>query len=183
MGLRDIKNNPRTSEANIIPCPSCHYHKCHIHDHYPRKGTHLTAQKEIILVPVYRCPRCGKTHGVLPNLLPPICRWFWEDILRIAPRLSAGESVYSIAKAIRVSLAALRNLKAWISRAGPTILALTREQALWDALPQPTPPTCAAAALTLAYRFSSWPAFAHSFSRVFYPKRFPLCPSHVNLTG
>ena len=63
------------------------------------------------------------------------------------------------------------------------VLALTREQALLDELPQPPPPASAAAALTLAYRFPSWPAFAHSFSRRFYPKRFPIFRSHVNLTG
>jgi hypothetical protein len=82
-----------------------------------------------------------------------------------------------------VSLAALRNLKAWISKAGPTVLALTREQGLLDKLPQAPPPASAAAALTLAYCFSSWPAFTHSFSRRLYPKRFPIFRSHVNLTG
>jgi hypothetical protein len=116
-------------------------------------------------------------------MLPPICRWFWEDIQRIGLRLSAGESAYSIAKAIRVSLAALLNLKAWISRAGPTVLTLTREQALLDELPPPPPPASAAESLTLAYRWPSWPEFTHSFSRVLYPKRFPIFRSHVNLTG
>lgn len=145
----------------------------------------MTAAKEVILVPIYRCPSpsCGKTHAVLPDFLPPLCRWFWKDILRIARRLTTGESAYSIAKTIRVSLAVMLNLKAWILKAGPMILALTREACLLDDVPPRPAPASAAESLTLAYRFSTWVEFTHSFSRVLYPKRFPLLPSHVNLTG
>jgi len=67
------------------------------------------------------------------------------------------------------------------------ILALTREAGLLDeAPPRPAPASAAVAgthALALAYRWPRWPEFTHSFSRVLYPKRFPLLPSHVNLTG
>ncbi len=145
----------------------------------------MTAPKEIILVPLYRCPSpaCGKTHAVLPPFLPPLCRWFWKDILPIARRLSTGESAYSIAKTIRVSLAVLLNLKAWILKAGPMILALTREAGLLDEAPPRPAPASAADALVLAYRWLNWPEFTHSFFRVLYPKHFPLLPSHVNLTG
>ena len=63
------------------------------------------------------------------------------------------------------------------------ILALTREAGLVDSLPQQSNSANAAAALALAYRWPSWSEFTHAFSRVLYPKRFPLLPSHVNLTG
>lgn len=145
----------------------------------------MAAAKEIILVPLYRCPSpsCGKTHAVLPDFLPPLCRWFWEDILRIARRLSMGESAYSIAKTIHVSLAAMLNLKAWIRKAGPRILALTREAGLLDDTPPLPAPACAADTLTLVYRWPRWTAFTHCFSRALYPIRFPPFSSHVNLTG
>ena len=145
----------------------------------------MTASKEVILVPIYRCPSpsCGKTHAVLPDFLPPLCRWFWKDILPIARRLSTRESAYSIAKTIGVSLAVLLNLKAWILKAGPMILTLTREAGLLDELPPRPAPVNAADALAFAYRWLNWPEFTHSLFRVLYPKHFSLLPTHVNLTG
>ena len=140
---------------------------------------------KIILVPIYRCPSpsCGKTHAILPAFLPPLCRWFWDDILLIARRLSTGESAYRIAKSIRVSLAVLVNLEAWIQKAGPLILALTREAGLLDETPPRPAPASASDTLALAFRWPRWTAFTHSFSRALYPKRFSLSPSHVNPTG
>lgn len=138
---------------------------------------------DLICVTIYRCPSCKRTRGILPDTLLPFCRWFRKDIQRLGRRLFSGESTYRVAKSLGKSLAALVHLNAWILKAGPAVSTLTREAGFLDPLPPRPPPADAAAALALSSRWFSWPAFTHAFSRVLYPKRFPLFPSHVNLTG
>lgn len=112
----------------------------------------------------------------------PICRWWLDDILKLAERFAKGETAYAIAGNLCESLASLVYLKGWIAKAGAVIAALAREWELLDAKP-PSPATRTRGALALACCFPSWPDFTHPFSRTFYPNRFPLLTSHTILTG
>lgn len=94
-----------------------------------------------------------------------------------------GLSAYAIAKCLRESLSSVLRLGAWLAKAGPVVLALTREQGLLDMTPARPGPTGSGDALALANRWPTWPAFTHAFSRTLYPKRFPLRSTHTILTG
>ncbi len=144
-------------------------------------GVHQTT--EIILVPRFLCGPCGATHSILPENLLPICRWFLADVLEIAASLAQGQTLYAIAKRIGESLACIRNLKAWIGRAGAAILYLTLGAGHLDSQPQCPPPTTSVSLLSLARFWLSWGKFTHSFSRAFYPARFSVLPTHTILTG
>jgi hypothetical protein len=113
----------------------------------------------------------------------PICRWWLDDILKIAERFAKGETAYAIARSLRESLAGLLNLKGWLAKAGAVASALAWEKGLMDAEPPRPAATRPSEALSLARRFSSWPDFTHAFSHTFYPERFPLRRSHMILTG
>lgn len=167
--------------SKIIPCPYCHHPKCNLHGHYDRKATHRFS--EIIRVLRYRCPPCKATHSILPKNLTSICRWWLHDILDIAEMFAKGVSAYAIAKNLRESLSSVVRLIAWLAKAGPVVLVLTREQGLLDIAPAQPIPERAGEALSLASRWPMWPAFTHAFSRTLYPKRFPLRSSHTILTG
>ena len=80
-------------------------------------------------------------------------------------------------------MASLVHIKAWLAKAGAVVTTLAREVGLMDAEPPRPAATCSGEALLLAYRFSRWSTFTHAFSRVFYPKRFPLWRAHTILTG
>lgn len=112
----------------------------------------------------------------------PISRWWLVDILDIAGRLANGETVYAISKGIGESVSSLRRLKVWIGAAAVVVVVLAREIGLLDSTPPPLLPK-RSDALSLANRWPSWPAFTHTFSRAFYPKRFPLWSTHTILTG
>ena len=88
--------------------------------------------------------------------------------------MAQGESAYSIAKSLCESLAAVLHLKAWLTQSGPVVLALTREWGLLEMTPPRPAPTGSVAALALAGLWPNRSAFTHAFSRVLYPKRFPL---------
>lgn len=126
---------------------------------------------------------CGATHSILPVNLLPICRWFLGDVLEIAAGLARGQTPYAIATRIGESLASIRNLKAWIGRAGAVILTLTRGAGYLDPLLQSPTPTTSVATLSLASLWPSWRKFTHSFFRTFYPARFPVSLTHTILTG
>jgi hypothetical protein len=128
------------------------------------------------------CPPCRKTRSVLPEALPPICRWDWGDILCIVERLLI-QSPYAIARSIGESLSSLVHLKSWIGKAGVVVLELARTAGLLEqAAPNPAVRSTSAS-LSLAVCFSSWAQFTHCFSRTLYPKRFPISSSHTILTG
>jgi hypothetical protein len=181
-GLPDSKTTPAHPRLKITPCPSCNHPHCNPHGHYFRKGTHLFF--EIIVVPRFLCPRahCRATHSILPENTLPICRWRLRDILDIAVRFSNGETAYAISKGIGESESSLRRLKVWMAKATEVIAALARELEPLAPTP-PAPPPTSGAGLTLAYRWPTWAAFTHAFSRTLYPKRFPLSVSHTILTG
>ena len=94
-----------------------------------------------------------------------------------------GETAYAIAKSLCESLASVLHLKGWIAKAGAVASALAREMGLMDAEPLRPVATRPGEAIALACRFPIWRSFTHSFSRVLYPKRFPLRSSHTILTG
>ncbi len=102
--------------------------------------------------------------------------------MNIAVRFANGESAYAISKGIGESESSLRRLKSWMDKAAVVIAFLAREIGLRDSVP-PLPRPISSAVIALARRWPTWPAFTHSFSRTFYPKRFPLSPSHTILTG
>jgi hypothetical protein len=118
----------------------------------------------------------------LPENLLPISRWWLGDILGIAGRLASGETAYAISKGIGESISSLRRLKVWIGAAAVVVVVLAREIGLLDSAPPPLP-LKRSDALSLANRWPSWSAFTHAFSRVSYPKRFPLLSTHTILTG
>jgi hypothetical protein len=98
-------------------------------------------------------------------------------------RRLAVESPYAIAKHIGESLSSLLHLKSWIGKAGAVVFDLAREAGLLNQA-QPCPASKnTAVALELAYRWPAWLDFTHAFSRVLYPKRFPLLTPHTILTG
>ena len=113
----------------------------------------------------------------------PICRWWLGDILKIAARLTEGESAYAIARSLFESLAGLLHIRGWIAKAGAVVATLSREMGLMDAEPPRPAATHPGEGLALICHFSRWPTFTHAFSRAFYPKRFPLRSSHTILTG
>lgn len=113
----------------------------------------------------------------------PICRWWLDDLLKIAERLTKGETPYAIAKSLRESLAGVVHLKSWIAKAGAVASVLAREMGLMDAEPPRPAATFPGDGLALIRCFSRWSTFTHFFSRTFYPKRFPLRSSHTILTG
>jgi hypothetical protein len=115
--------------------------------------------------------------------LPSICRWWLHDILDIAEMFAKGISAYAISKSLCETLSSVLHLRSWLIKAGPVVLALTREQGILDMAPDRPVPTGSGAALALACRWPTWPTFTHAFSRTFYPKRFPLRSSHTILTG
>ncbi len=179
-GLRHSKVTTAHPRYKITPCPSCRHPRPIRHGHYFRKATHRTLQ--IIAVPRFRCGPCGATHSILPENLLPICRWFLGDVLEIAASLAEGKTRYAIATRIGESLACIRNLNAWIGRAGDAVQVLTRGTGHLDPLPPGPTPTTSVAMLTLARLWPSWREFTHSFSRAFYPARFPGSPTHTILT-
>lgn len=181
LGYQTQKQTPAHPRPNIVPCPYCHHPKCNRHGHYFRKATHRFF--EIIRIQRYRCRPCKATHSLLPHNLLPICRWWLGDILRIAARLTQGESAYSIARSLCESLAGVLYLKVWLKEAGSVVLALTREEGLFEMTPPRPAPTDCMEALALTGLWPSWPAFTRAFSRAFYPKRFPLWSTHTILTG
>ncbi|MEO6096424.1 MAG: DUF6431 domain-containing protein [Fibrobacteria bacterium] len=180
-GLRGSKTTPAHPRSKIIPCPFCHHPKCNRHGHYDRKATHRFS--DIIRILRYRCPPCKATHSILPKNLPPICRWWLHDILDIAEMFAKGISAYAIAHILCETLSSVLHLRTWLIKSGPMVLALTREQGLLDSVPVRPVPTEAGAALALAGRWPTWPAFTHAFSRTLYPMRFPLRRTHTILTG
>lgn len=113
----------------------------------------------------------------------PICRWWLNDLLKIAERLAEGETAYAIAKSLCESLASVVHLKRWIAKAGVVASVLAREMGLMDAEPPLSTATRPGDGLAWSSRFSRWPIFTHAFSRAFYPTRFPLRSSHMILTG
>lgn len=181
MGLPHSKNNLRTSEANIVPCPYCHHPICYRHGHYLRKATHWFS--EIIRIQRYRCPPCKATHSILPVDLLPLCRWWVEDLIVIGEAFASGLSAYALAKILGESLASLLHLKAWIAKADPVALTLTRQEGLLEEKPPRPAPTHSGGGVALGRRWPTWPAFTHAFSRTLYPKRFPIFPVHTILTG
>lgn len=128
------------------------------------------------------CPPCRKTCSVLPKAISPVCRWEWGDILRVGGRL-ADESSYSIARSVGESLSSLLHLKSWMVKAGVVVHELARNVGLLEPAESRAVPMDPIQSLSLAFRFSSWEAFTHSFSRAFYPIRFPLLKSHMIPTG
>lgn len=90
-----------------------------------------------------------------------------------------GESPYAIALSLCQYLASLLHLKGWTATAGEVVAALARSIGLMEALPPRPAPTHPGEALALASSWPSWPAFTHAFSRVLYPKRFPLRRTHT----
>jgi len=119
----------------------------------------------------------------LPKNLLPVCRWWLKDILDIAGMFAKGISAYAIAKSLPESLSSVLRLITWLTKAGPAILALTREEGLLDMAPTQTLPAGSGDALVLVSRWPTWPAFTFVFSRTLYPKRFPLWSAHTILTG
>lgn len=113
----------------------------------------------------------------------PICRWWLDDLLKIAERLAEGETPYAIAKSLCESLASVVHLKSWITKAGAVASALAREMGLMDAKPPRPAASRPGEALAWSCRISRWPIFTHEFSRTLYPKRFPLRSTHTILTG
>ena len=112
----------------------------------------------------------------------PISRWWLGDILDIAGRLENGETAYAIAKRIGESASSLRRLKVWMAMANEVITTLAREMGLLDPMP-PRPSSVLRSPMALMSCWPSWLEFTHSFSRAFYPKRFPLWSTHTILTG
>ena len=94
-----------------------------------------------------------------------------------------GMSAYAIANRVRESLSSVLRLIAWLTKAGPVVLTLTREQGLLHMAPAHPVPTGSVDALALSSRWPTWPSFTHAFSRSLYPKRFPLRSTHTILTG
>jgi Domain of unknown function (DUF6431) len=180
-GLLGSKTTPAHPRLKIVPCPFCNHPKCHRHGRYFRKATHQVTG--LIWVQRFFCRPCGGTHSILPDGLLPICRWHLGNLLVIVKRFSRGETAYAIARSLLESLASLLHLKGWLANAGALLEILARECGLLVQAPPRPPPANAGAALTLAYRWPTWPEFAHVFSRAFYPKRFPLLSSHTILTG
>jgi hypothetical protein len=121
----------------------------------------------------------------------PICRWFLDDILVIIVRFDQGESPYSITQNINrslkngtpQSLASILNLKKWLPMAAKAVESLTHEQGLL--ITEPPRPILKnnLGRLMLTNLWPTWNEFTHAFSRRFYPKRFPIFPPHINLTG
>lgn len=186
MGYHTQKTTTAHPRSKIIPCPFCRHPNCTRHGNYSRKGTRPLGPyqtTEVILVPRFLCRPCGATHSILPENLLPICRWFLGDVAAIAASLVQGKTLYAIAKRIGESLACIRNLKAWIDRAGAAILYLTFGAGHMDSQPQRPTPTTSVSMLNLARLWPSWRKFTHSFSRAFYPSRFPVSPAHTILTG
>lgn len=103
-------------------------------------------------------------------------------MLEIAMSLAQGQTLYAIAKRVGKSLAGIRNLNAWIYRAGDAVQVLTRGAGHLDPLPLCPTPTTSVAMLTLARLWPNWREFTHSFSRAFYPARFPASITHTILT-
>lgn len=180
-GLLRSKITTAHPRSKIIPCPFCHHPQCNRHGHYDRKATHRFS--EIIRILRYRCPPCKATHSILPKNLLPVCRWWLKDILDIAGMFAKGISAYAIAKSLPESLSSVLRLITWLTKAGPAILALTREEGLLDMAPTQTLPAGSGDALVLVSRWPTWPAFTFVFSRTLYPKRFPLWSAHTILTG
>jgi hypothetical protein len=119
----------------------------------------------------------------LPKYLLPICRWFLDAILAIIKRFDQGESAYAIARSIGESLASLVNLKAWLKTATSNVETLTRQHGLLDTLPPRPVSIHDTTRLKLTSLWPTWSEFTYSFSRCFYPERFPLFRSHINPTG
>jgi hypothetical protein len=113
----------------------------------------------------------------------PICRWRLGDILLISKRFAGGESAYALARGLCESLACLLHLREWIDNASDVVAVLAREMGLLDAEPPRPAARHPGEALALAGHFSRWSTFTHSFSRTFYPARYPLRCSHTILTG
>jgi hypothetical protein len=137
----------------------------------------------IIRVQRYFCGPCKGTHSILPKNLLPICRWFLGDILVIIKRFDQGESAYAIARSIGESLASLLHLKTWLKTAAATVERLARESGLLDTLPPRPISNDGGNRLKLTSLWPTWSEFAYSFSRSFYPKRFPFFKPHIILTG
>ena len=164
-----------------------------------RKPNHGYSQQKLVIR--FLCTLCGKTHSKLPNNFLPIIRWKMEHIQLIQFRLQNGHSIYAISISLSVSRAAIRNLKKWLTIAPPIILRITLAEGLIEtpplkeilpvklALPStgnlpPKPHTNhPIQKLLLTKLMPSWQAFAFTFSRSFYPKRFSLSPPHIILTG
>jgi hypothetical protein len=101
----------------------------------------------------------------------------------IIKRFDQGESAYAIARSIGESLASLLHLKTWLKTAATTVERLARESGLLDTLPPRPISDNGANRLKLTSLWPTWSEFTYSFSRSFYPKRFPFFKPHINLTG
>ncbi len=193
------KFHNRNPRLKIIPCPFCNHPRTHYHGFYSRKGTNLWPA--LIKVLRYLCTLCCKTHSRLPDNLLPIIRWRLEHVQVIQIRFLNGHSICGISKSLSVSRTVINNLKVWLSLAPQKILQLTLAEGLIEIPPLKEtlpvklalPPTVDLPAkpyinhptdkLSLTKLWPSWQAFAFTFSRAFYPKRFSLSPPHIILTG
>lgn len=153
------------------------------HGSYTRKAPHQTADTAAsIRVPRFYCPPCRATHSILPNDLPPLCRWRWRDILTLSPRFSLRESLHGLARGFGETRASLRRLRDWIPKAAAVVACLVRET-LAVALPPRPAPAEDAQVLFEVRRFPTWDDFARLFSRAFYPRRALLFGPHTIRTG
>lgn len=115
-----------------VTCPYCGFHLCWKHGRYTRKGFHrLHAGHKAILREVlrYLCrsPACKHTFSLLPEDVLPYCRFFLSGWLGIASDLSAGKSVYRIAKYWDLSLRVIRRAVDRIKEVTAWLEALFRE--------------------------------------------------------
>lgn len=113
--LHRFANNP----PGIRPrCPHCGASHMHAHGHYWRS---VVERRRISRIPIYRwrCPQCGRTLSLLPDLLAPYARFLTLLRQKAVSRRLAGWSWERVALAVSspdVSVVSVRTLLRWWRR-------------------------------------------------------------------
>jgi hypothetical protein len=179
-----VMNIPRCQTPRPRKSPACRYcggTKCWLHGHYFRKGVHSKRNRRttvVVSVQRYLCrnPSCGRTFSVLPRGLLPICRFGFRDLVRVCKMLSAGATVYAVAKVCGIAQQPIARVRARLAEVHRWFTGLCRE--LTDGAGVSG---LDHQARVIVARYG-WQRFQHLWSRRFYPQRlWGKCTQHNSL--
>lgn len=117
------------SKGLVLKCPGCGHNRVHRHSRYSRQVVSRFILHTITIIR-WRCPSCGLTISVLPDLLIPYGRFLNRLREKAARDVSNGVSISEAAERISstaVSVVSVRTIQRWVKR----MRGLAGEMAGW----------------------------------------------------
>ena len=145
-----------------------------MHGSYTRKGTHGVEGNILVLCLLCLNPDCGRTFGVFPKGLYPICRRPKNLLEVVAEGVDCGQSPASMVKTTKLSLGILKRLVTWLAESARVVISLARGDGSLD---NQADPSSWIERVRLTRFWPEWAGFIYPFSRVRYPRVWPLIRS------